>query len=247
MTSTVLQLQAVPEFLEQTIAQIVAFLPRLVSALVILLIGWIVGVVAGKIVQRVAGKAHLDRRVRGTPLGRMFDDSGHEGGEGSISSALGSLTKWFFIALAVLAMANVLAIPLLSQWIARAVAFLPAFIAGILIILLGFIFADFIGDMIMRTRAATQTAYTSWFALGTRLFLYFAVIVIGLDTMGVEVQILYLFARALAWGLAAALALGVGIAVGWGGHQYVSNNINQWMGSASDSTPSPQQQPSDDD
>lgn len=225
----------------------VAFLPRLVSALLILVIGWVIGIAVGKVVQRLANEADLDRRVRGTPLGRMFGGRDRTNAEGGISGALGSLAKWFIVALAVLAMSNVLAIPLLSQWISRAVSFLPAFVAGVLIILFGFIFADFVGDMIMRTQAATETAYTSWFALGTRMFLYFTVVVIGLDTMGVDVQILYLFARALAWGLAAAIALGVGIAVGWGGHGYVSDNIDRWMNRASDSTPSPRTRPSEDD
>jgi uncharacterized membrane protein len=95
----------------------------------------------------------------------------------------------------------------------------------------------------MRTRAATQTAYTAWFAAGTRMFLYFTAIVIGLDTMGVNVGILFVFAEAVAWGLAAAIAIGFGIAVGWGGHTYVQENIDRWMGRASAGTPSPRGSP----
>ncbi|MEA5389155.1 hypothetical protein VB779_20510 [Haloarculaceae archaeon H-GB11] len=136
-----------------------------------------------------------------------------------------------------------LAISLLSEWISTAVSYLPAFIAGLLVVVLGFVVADFIGDAIMRTRAATQTEYTSWFAKGTRMFLYFTAIVIGLDTMGVDVGILFVFANALAWGLAAAVAIGVGIAVGWGGHTYVQENIDGWMGRASTEAPTPSPTP----
>ena len=232
-TFGVLQVQ-VPGFLEQTVANVVAFLPRLVGALVILVVGWIVGVAAGKLVTRLADRVEFDRMVLGTPLGRLLG-----GTESAVSGTFGKITKWFVIALSVLAAANVLAIPLLSQWIATAVSYLPAFIAGLLVILVGFVVADFIGDAIMRTRAATQTDYTSWFASGTRMFLYFTAIVIGLDTMGIDVGILYLFARALAWGLAAALAIGAGIAFGWGGHSYVAENIDRWTNRASSGTPSP--------
>ncbi|QLG29673.1 hypothetical protein HUG10_18875 (plasmid) [Halorarum halophilum] len=231
--SAVIQVQ-IPEFLQETIAQIVAFLPRLVGALVILAVGWILGVAAGKVVQRLADSVEFDRMVLDTPLGRTFG-----GTESAVSQTFGSITKWFVVALSVLAAANVLAIPLLSQWIGTAVSYLPAFIAGLLVILIGFVVADFIGDVITRTRAATQTAYTSWFATGTRMFLYFIAIVIGLDTMGIDVTILYTFAEAVAWGLAAALALGAGIAFGWGGHTYVSNNIDRWMHRASSGTPAP--------
>lgn len=229
----VMQLQ-IPEYLEESIIAIIAFLPRLIGAVIVLLIGWIVGIALGKVVRSLADRVQLDRAVLETPIGRILG-----GTERAVSKAFGTLTKWFVYAVAILAAANVLAIPTLSEWVATAVSYLPAFIAGLLVILLGFVVADFIGDSIMRTRAATQTAYTAWFAAGTRMFLYFTAIVIGLDTMGIEVGILFVFAEAFAWGLAAALALGVGIALGWGGHTYVQENIGRWMGRATSGTPSP--------
>lgn len=240
LQSYVLQLD-VPAFLEETVAEIVAFLPRLVGALVVLLIGWVLGVAADKVVRKVADRVEIDRMVLETPLGRILG-----GTERAVSDAFGTVAKWFVYALAILAAANVLAIPLLSEWISTAVSYLPAFVAGLLVIVLGFVVADFIGDAIVRTRAATQTAYTSWFAAGTRMFLYFTAVVIGLDTMGVDVGILFVFAEAAAWGLAAAVAIGVGIAVGWGGHTYVQENIDRWMGHAAAGTPTPHNSPQSD-
>ncbi|QLG64015.1 mechanosensitive ion channel family protein [Halorarum salinum] len=238
MLATTLQGQvvqvSVPEFLQETVAGIVAFLPRLVGALAILLIGWVLGVAVGKAVRTLADRVEIDRMVLETPLGRMMG-----GSEDAVSNAFGTIGKWFVYAVSILAAANVLAIPLLSQWIGTAVSYLPAFIAGLLVITIGFVVADFIGDAITRTRAATQTAYTSWFASGTRMFLYFTAIVIGLDTMGIDVGILYTFANAAAWGLAAAIALGAGLAFGWGGHNYVQENIDDWAGRASSASPGP--------
>ncbi len=223
----------VPEWLQDPVAELVTFLPRLIGAVVILLIGWIVGRLAAGVVRRIADGVELDRMVLETPLGRMLG-----GTERAVSGAFGKLAKWFVYALAILAAANALAIPTLSEWISTAVSYLPAFVAGLLVIVLGFVVADFIGDVIERTRAATETAYTNWFANGARVFLYFTAIVIGLDTMGIDVGILYVFARALAWGLAAAIAIGAGVAFGWGGKDYVADNIDRWMGRTSSVTPS---------
>jgi hypothetical protein len=230
--SAVLQ-AGIPQFLEQTVAQFVAFLPRLVAAIVILLIGMVVGMAAAKVVKRLTDAIELDRLVLDTPLGRIMG-----GTSDAVTRTFGVITKWFVYALAILAAANVLEIELLSEWVGTAVSYLPAFVAGLLVIVLGFVVADFIGDAIARTRAATETAYTRWFATGTRMFLYFTAVVIGLDTMGIDVSILYLFARALAWGLSAALAIGVGIALGWGGHSYVAENIGRWAGKAKSGSPS---------
>ncbi|MGQ4557159.1 mechanosensitive ion channel family protein [Halobellus sp. GM3] len=225
-----------PTSLEQTLAAFIGFLPRLLGAVVILLIGWVVGVLVGRVVRSLIDRTEIDKKVLETPLGRMMGRS-----ERAVSRTFGVIAKWFVYAIAILAAANVLAIALLSEWIQTVVSYLPAFVAGLAVILLGFIVADFVGDAIMRTRAATQTEYTAWFAAGTRMFLYFTAIVIGLDTMGIDVQILYVFANAVAWGVAAAIALGAGIALGWGAHTYVAENIDRWAGTASTAAPSPRE------
>jgi len=150
--TTALALQVnVPQYLENTVADIVAFLPRLVAALVVLLIGWVVGVAVARVVSRLTDAVELDRMVLDTPLGRIMG-----GSRQAVSNTFGAIAKWFVYALAILAAANVLAIPLLSEWISTAVSYLPAFIAGLAVIVIGFVVADFIGDAIAKTRAATE-------------------------------------------------------------------------------------------
>lgn len=223
------------ESIQQTFAELLAFLPRLVGAVAILLIGWVLGLGVARVIRVLADRVEIDRAVLATPLGAMLG-----GTEAAVSKAFGTLGKWFVYAIAVLAAADVLAVSLLSEWIQEAVSYLPAFVAGLLVIVLGFVVADFIGDAIARTQAATETGYTTWFATGVRLFLYFTVLVIGLSTMGVDTNILTVFAQATAWGLAAALAIGIGIALGWGGHTYVQDNIANWASRLSAAAPRPQ-------
>lgn len=223
--------EAVPDFLEETVADIVAFAPRLLGALVILLLGWLVGRLVARIVRRIASTARLDEATMQTPLGDILG-----GSEQGVSRAFGMIAAWYVYFLAILAAANVLAIPMLSEWVDSAVSYLPAFIAGLLIIVFGFILADFVADAIERTTRTTRDRTALLFADGTRMFLYFLVIVVGLDTMGVSVEILYIFAGAAAVGLSLALAIGVGLAIGLGGREYVDENIDRWMTEARRST-----------
>lgn len=215
------------QYLQQLAETVIAALPRIIGALLILLLGWILGRFIGGIVARMADRFGVDRAIQRTPLGDMMG-----GTEQAISRTFGMIAKWFVYALAILAAADVLAIATLSQWISQAVSYLPAFIGGLLIIMLGFIVADFIGDAMERTRAATEYAYTSIFANAVRMFLYFIAIVIGLETMGVDVGILYTFARALSWGLALGIGLAVAIAFGLGGQDYIRDNIDDWTSRA---------------
>ncbi|ELZ91571.1 hypothetical protein C440_14694 [Haloferax mucosum ATCC BAA-1512] len=206
---------------------VLAFLPRLAGAILILLVGWFVGSIAARLIARVADRIEVDRAVLETPVGKILG-----GTEKTVSRAFGTLGRWFVYAIAVLAAADVLAVDLFSEWVSTAASYAPSFVAGLLVIVLGFVVADFIGDAIMRTRAATETSYTSIFAIGARLFLYFTAVVIGLSTMGIDVEILFTIAQAFAWGLAAALAIGVGGAVAFGARDYVAANVERWMGSA---------------
>ena len=225
----------VPDYLQEAIAGVINFLPQLLGAVVILLIGWVIGRLVGGGVRRVADRTEVDRLVMKTPLGGALG-----GTEKAISQSIGRVGAYFVYALAILAAADALAVELLSEWIAVAVSYLPAFVAGTLVILLGFVLADFLADVVAHTKAITETSYTNVFANGVRVFLYFVAVVIGLGTMGVDVQILNTFAQAAAWGLAAGVALAVGIAFGLGGRDYVAANIGDWLpGRSPDTQPSP--------
>lgn len=211
------------------ITGIVLLIPRILGALIILLIGWIIGKVVAKIITRLADAAGLDERTVQTPIGDMMG-----GSEDAVASAFGKIGAYYIYFLAILAAADVLQIALLSQFITQAVAYLPALIAGILIIVVGFIVADFVGDIIQRSASTTGSDAGSMLASTVQVFLYFIVIVVGLDTMQVDVEILYIFAGALAGGLGLAVAIGLGIAFGLGGRDYVAENIDRWAGHASD-------------
>ncbi|MBC5793023.1 MAG: hypothetical protein H8Z69_03195 [Nanohaloarchaea archaeon] len=220
-----------PTWLQEPVSTTLGFLPELIGALIILVIGWVVGRFVGGIVRQMVDRFQLDRQLLGTPLG---DKMG--GTEASVAGFFGKLVKWFIYGLAFLAAANLLAIPLLSQWISVALTYLPAFIGGVLVIVLGFVLADWIGDAIERTDTATRTGYTEFIADGVRVFLYFTAIVIGLDTMAVDVTILYIFGRAVSWGVALGIALALGIGFGWGSKDYISENIERWSSKARERT-----------
>ncbi|MFC6835418.1 mechanosensitive ion channel family protein [Halomarina ordinaria] len=228
--SVAFQAQTVPEFLQETVSQVLAFLPRLVGAILILLVGWVVGRVVAAVIRRLADAVDIDDRARDTPVASMA-------GPGGVDRALGKIGAYYVYFLAVLAAADALAIDVLSAYVSEAATYLPAFIAGLVILVLGFIVADFVADVIQRAEGVAETAYARAFATGVRLFLYFTVLVIALSTMGVDVRILYILARAVAYGFGAAIAIGVGLALGLGGRDYVADNVDRWFRRAREGSP----------
>lgn len=104
------------------------------------------------------------------------------------AGAFRKIGAYYIYFLAILAAADVLQIPLLSQFINDAAAYLPASIAGLLIVVVVFIVADFVSDMIVRSASTTGSDAGSMLARGVQVFLYFIVIVVRLDTMQVSVS-----------------------------------------------------------
>lgn len=216
--------EGISGYVTQLSTSVVAALPEIIAAVIILFIGWIAGIIIGRIISNIANRTEIDRMVLSTPIGNLLG-----GTEKAVSGAFGKLAKWFIYALTVLAAADVLQITLLSEWISQALIYLPSFIGGTLIIVLGFILADFIADTVKTTESVTGTGYTKTISSMIRIFLYFIVTVIGLDTIGIDVGILNTFATALAFGLAAGIGLAIAIAFGWGGKSYVEENISDWV------------------
>ncbi|MEA5389154.1 hypothetical protein VB779_20505 [Haloarculaceae archaeon H-GB11] len=68
--------------------------PRLVGALLVLLIGWVLGVAVAKVVRKVADRVELDRMVLETPIGRILGEPRLPSRTHSGHSRSGSSMRW---------------------------------------------------------------------------------------------------------------------------------------------------------
>ncbi|MFD1514481.1 mechanosensitive ion channel family protein [Halomarina rubra] len=131
-------LQTVPPYLEETVAGIVAYLPAIVGAILVLLVGWIIGRVLGGVVTRIVRDIGLSKHTRGTPL-----ESG-----GDTAQAVGKLVKFYVYFLAFLAAANILGIQVLSQLLSDIGIYLPVVLGAVVILVIGFIIGRVAGRII---------------------------------------------------------------------------------------------------
>lgn len=194
-----------------------------IVAIAFVLVGiWIGGKVQSFVV-RLGRRIELDRKVSQTPLDPLFGE-----GDGAASAAFGIVAKYYVILIAVFAGLEYTGLTVLASWFQRAVTYVPVFVGGIVILLLGFYVADSIATMVQESRTAQASGFAYVFGDVTKALVYFVVLVIALDTMEVHVGILYTFGEAFALAFGLALALAIGIAFGWGGKDYVAENIDQW-------------------
>ena len=184
----------------------------------------------GRGVSKILDKIGFDDALRRTAIGKAMEKT-----EMKTVGFFDIIARWFVYLIAILAAVDILEIAVLSGFIRQVVEYLPSFAAGLLVILVGFIAADFVGDAVRSVGKEGAIEYSGIFANALKFVLYFVILIMGLSLMRVEVQILYIFANALAWGVAAGVAVGFGIAFGWGFKDAVSKKADSWLGKFSES------------
>ena len=103
---------------------------------------------------------------------------------------------------------------------------------GLLILLVGFVVANYVTSTVASS-PLLEGRVSAIVAAGTKAVLYFAVTVIALETMGINVAILYTLAQTVGFALALAFAIAVGVAVGLGSKEYVAESIDDWSSRSS--------------
>lgn len=217
-------LQAITEFLAELWIAIVGFIPKLIGAVVVLLIGWGAGRAIGKGVSKVLDRAGVDDVLRPTALGKALERS-----RITCVGFFDLIVRWFVYLIAIFAAVDILAIPILGMYMSMIVEYLPSFIAGVVILIAGTIVASYVAGMVRTICEEAGVAYVRLIADATRLFLYVVVMVLALAQMRIDVSILYIFITPLAWGLAIGLAVGLGIALGWGFKDIVTESARGWI------------------
>lgn len=216
------------EYISSLLAQLVGLAPKVAGALIILIVGWVAGRLLGRALSRILDRAGVDDAFRRTAIGKALDRT-----KLTIVGFFDLVIRWFVYLIAILAAVDILRISVLSEFMKQTVLYLPNFIAGIFILLIGFIAADFVGDALRAVAREGRIEYAPLFADALKFLLYFIVLVIGLSTMRIDVKILYVLANALSWSIAAGIAVGLGIAFGWGFKDAIAKRADRWIDSIS--------------
>jgi hypothetical protein len=215
---------------------LVAAIPTLIGALVILLIGWAIGRFVGGIVTALLTRANADQWF-GKYAGEVY---GENTNALSPTRLLGALARWFIYLVFFIAAANYLGWPQVSLLLNDFIAWLPNLVAAIVII----IAAPVVGHVLrLAVEGASQGLGTGSARLLGQL-VQVGVIVFGVMAALYQVGIASDLINTLFLGIVAATALALGLSFGLGGRDVAADitraayNATQAAG-----TPSPASRP----
>lgn len=216
---------AIPQ-LTDLLADLGAFLPVVLGALAVLVVGFVAGRIVGDIVAGIVGGFAIGPYLEETPLERVGDEDG-------FGRLVGKLVSYYIYLLALVAVADILAIDALSTLLNDFAGYLPALAAGLLVLLVGIWLAERVGDVVAESGDGRMIHLAG---VAVTALIYYITITLALTTIGINIEVLTTlfttFIVAFFGALALALALGIGLAVGLGGQDYVDENIDSWVTAA---------------
>jgi small-conductance mechanosensitive channel len=179
------------------------YIPQLIGALIILLVGYLIARALQAIVDRLLGAIGFDRWMERGGIKQFFDRADTTE---TPTSILGKLVFWLVFIIAIVMATDALGIRQVSVVLSQLIAYIPNVIAAVLILILAALLANFVAGLV---RGATGVDIL---ATAARVVIIVYAVFAALTQLGIAVQLtaptFLIVLGAVA--LAAALAFGLG-------------------------------------
>lgn len=189
---------------------IIVYLPRILLALILFLVGWILAVLFQRLVVQVLRAVKIDHYLEKMGAGDAIE---HAGIKLDVAGWIGFLVKWFFIFVGLLAASDMLKLNAVSGFFRQVIDYIPEIVVAAVILIVGVWFANFLKRLVMTSISAGQM-HTAAF-VGT--IVKWAVLVFALFAALDHVKIADDLLKTLITGFIAMLAIAGGLAFGLGG------------------------------
>jgi hypothetical protein len=198
----------------------VQYIPQIIAALIILLVGWALSIIFGDLATRIVRYSGVDNWVQRAGLNQRLRLE-HGSRYALLSGIIGSFVKWLVLLAAVGIAAGVANMPQVGQFIGAIFAYIPNVIVAIVILAAGFIGATYASDF------AAASVNASGISAGNRdtvsSIVKYAIIIFAIMAALTQLQIVPNLIQILFAGLVLALALAFGL----GGRDHANDTIRR--------------------
>lgn len=208
--------------LTYTVAQISSYLPKVLAALLVLIIGLILAKLIRSVVARTLSALRLSKMLDKTPVELFLknDELGQRLEEG-----IASVVYWLLLFLVLHTTVSVLGLTPLSDVLDRILLYIPHVFSALCIFIFGVLLAG-VAETFVKGSLRSLDIHTA------RLFAKVAsylVVTIGSLAAIAELGIASQFILILFVGVVFAFSLGAGLAIGLGGKSTVEKILNTWQ------------------
>jgi small-conductance mechanosensitive channel len=203
---------------------VITFLPNIIFAILIFIIGWLVGSILGSIISQLVKALKVDHMLKNVGLEELLARSGFRLNMGRF---LGELVKWFIVSVFLLASLEWLHLSEVTVFLETVVLlYIPRVIAAVLILL----FAAFIGEVakgfVAGTARAAGSHSVNLLSSITKWAIWILAVLTALQQLGIAPSLIQTFFT----GVTIAASLAFGLSFGLGGQKAAADYIEKIRG-----------------
>jgi hypothetical protein len=197
------------------------FIPNLLVAIIIFLIGWFVGVLLGRVVKEAIRALQLDQALRWIGLDDVVHRAGYQLNSGAF---IGALVKWFVIIVFLMASLQIIGLSIVTFFLQQIiVSFLPQVIVAVFILLVAAVVAEVAQGVVAGSARAAGIRSAGFAGTAAKWAIWSFGIIAALSQLNIATA----YFQTLFTGLVVALSLAFGLAFGLGGQDAAAKFIER--------------------
>jgi len=197
------------------------FVPGLLGALILFVVGWVVGSILGKAIAELAAVLKVDKLFDSAGVNTFMDRAGIKI---KVSGFIGGIVKWFIIVVFLMASLQIIGLTQVNDFLREAVLYyLPKVIIASLVLVIATILADAMKKLVRASAQAANVRSANMLGSITLYAIWIFAFIIALSELGIATA----FMQILFTGFIAALAIALGLAFGLGGKDAASRAIEK--------------------
>jgi len=202
-------------------AGVIMFIPNLIVALVIILIGWAIGSIVARGVEKFINVIRFDEALKRAGFEDVVKKAGLNLNSGRF---LGKVVMYFIIIAFLIASFDVLGLNQVTAFLQQIVlGYLPQLIIAILILLVGGVVGDVMNRIVTASARTAGLSHANFLGAVTKWSVWIFVILVALSQMGIAGA----FIQTLFTGFVVAVSLAVGLSFGLGGQDFAKGVLDK--------------------
>ncbi len=188
----------------------IAFIPTLIGALLIFLIGLAIASIIGKIIERIVRAVRIDQAIERVNISERLREHGIDV---TFSEFLGKFVQWFLVLVFLMAATDILGLKQVTSFLDSIVSYLPNVVVATIILTLAFLLASVAFKIVRGSTRAAGVMSASLLATLIKWAIMFFGILAALIQLGIATSLV----NTIFIGLVSAFSLAIGLAFGLGG------------------------------
>lgn len=200
---------------------VITFLPRLLLAVIVFLLGWIVADVLGRLAAQIISVLKVDSVLERTGIEEPLKRANIKLNSGAF---IGGLIRWFFLIVFLVAVIDILGLTQVNAFLRDVVLrYIPQVIVAALILMVAVVVAEALQKIVVSSAKAAQLSSANMLGGLVKWSIWFFAIFASLYQLGIAQDLI----KTLITGFVAMLALAGGLAFGLGGRDAAAGLIQK--------------------